>query len=260
MAMSSTFFKPKIANSLELKAKVNQLLVADKDNCNIIVPYGLQKKFSLAVSKPINVCLHSIVSGVDYFILHYGAGVCSKIAAWMHDGTNPRPRKIFADTAIEHRFTHLLYIPSSFIYIAACADMTIRTYSNKFDPLASLELLYTVLDMTYCEYLDVIIVSGVGFIQILKLGQCLHEPPRVCTEISLPSINRSKQWAFQIIVNAKSKEILALSHDAVFFVTGTTVDELACNKELKNRHKQSLSSVAAYPQQHYIITGITNHI
>ena len=254
--MADKFYKPKLLNIADFQAKIQQLIETDQDNCQIVVPYGLQRKFQLTVSKPIRICLHAIVSGADNFVLHYGAGVCNKVAAWMKDNIHARPRKTLVDATIERRLLHIIYIPSSFLYVGACADMTIKTFGNQFSVLASLELLYTVLDMIYCDFLDAIVAGGVGFVQILKLGQCLHDPPVVCNEIKLPLMNCNKPWIFQLSLDTKNREILAVCHEAIFFITGKAVADLSCTSVLENRHSQSLSTAIAYPQQHYIITGI----
>ena len=130
-----------------------------------------------------------------------------------------------------------------------------RTYGSQFNVNATKELGYTVLDMIFCDCFDAIITSGVGFLQVFKLGQYLHDSPIAIKELKLPTINNDKPWVFQLRVDNKSMELLAVGQQAVFFISGGSVSELHCKRVLKNRHSQSISCAITYPCRNYIITG-----
>lgn len=259
-AMVGALKETKVVSSFDFKAILKQLLETDQESFHVAVPYGLQAKYKLKVPKPIRVSLHSTISGVDSFVLHYGTGGCHRLAAWMEEDLHPRPRKTLTDKWIDFRISHLIYLPSSFIYVAACADMTIRTFKGNFSPLASIELLSTVLDMIYCDFLDVIIVSGIGFINVIELGQYVKDSPKICTSIKLTSISCGKPWISRLRLDGKNREILAICSEAVFFITGSNVSELHSNRILENRQLQSFTDAIMFPQQHYIITGIRKRV
>ena len=258
--MNDIIYAREIVNVLDFTKIVKQLLETNQESCPEIVLFGLEEKFHLSVSKPINLCLHSRVCGSDNFVLHYGIGTCNKVTAWLQDNVHSMPHKIITSKKVNHRFLHLVYVPTSFVYVAACADMNIRTFDNKFNALSSLELFHTVLDMIYCESIDAIVMSGAGFVQILELGQCLQDPPIVRGRITLTSVNNNKPWIFEVHMGAENNNILAVCHEAVFIITWKSIVNLTCSMVLENREPQSLSSIIEYPKQQVIITGIILYI
>ena len=254
--MNDKLYAPEIVNVLDFTRIVKRLLETDQESCPETVLFGLEEKFHLKVSRPISLCLHSRVSCSDCFVLHYGTGSYNKITVWLQDNMHSKPYKILTSKSFDYRFLHLVYIPKALIYVAACADMNIRTLDNKFHTLSSLELFDTALDMIYCESINAIVISGVGFVQILELGQYFQDPLIVRGRIALTSVNDNKPWIFQIHMSANNNNILAVCHEAVFFITWKSIANLTCSKVVENREPQSLSSIIEYPRQQIIITGI----
>ena len=254
--MTDVLHKPGVVNAFDFKTIVKRVIEENEGNIQDIVSFGLEKEFDLKTPKPIRLCLYSNSSSGDSFILHYGAGVCNKITVWVLDSGQSAPRKALASKSIDHRLLRLVYIPNSVVYVAACADMKIRTLDRGFNDLAALELFNTILDLIYCESLGVIIACGVGFVKVLELGQCLQEPPTVRGEIKLTSTSNSTPWIFQMHVNPKTQTILAACHEAIYFITWESLANLTCSKVFENRQSQSLSAVVEYRAKNIIITGM----
>ena len=250
----------KEVDSISFESVISQLLETKQINCQDVVSFGLEKIFQFKVTKPMRICLHSNTCGIDNFILHYGAGACNKIAVWMHDNPQSKPRRISTNADLDCRLLHLLYIPTHFKYVAACADMTIKTFDNEFNVLSSLELLYTVLDMIYCDTLNVIVVSGVGLVQILEFGQYFQDPLAVRSQIKLTYNNAKEPGIFQVHLNEKNRSILAACSEAIFFITWDSLADLTCKLVLENKHRKPLSRIAEYSRERIVITGMRHEI
>ena len=246
----------KEVDSVSFESVISQLLETKQINCQDVVSFGLEKIFQFKVSKPMRTCLHSNTSGVDNFVLHYGSGGCNKIAIWLHDNPQSRPRRISTNANLDCKLLHLLYIPTQFKYVAACADMTIKTFDNEFNVLSSLELPYTVLDMLYCDTQNIIVVSGVGLVQILEFGQYFQDPLAVRGKIKLAYNDDKEPGIFQVHLNGKNRSILAACSEAIFFISWKSFTDLTCTRVLENRHRKPLSRIAEYSRERIVITGI----
>ena len=249
------FFQSKVEDIVNFKRRLKKLVDDAPDNY-VFVQYGLQHSYTLYVPKPIRCCLHSVTSGANNIVVQFLAGANNRLRSWTEDQEQTRARRAAADGKLTYRILKIIHIPSHFMYVAACADLTLKTYGSHYHEQSSTELLYTALDLVYCEFLDVVLISGIGFMQVFGFRKGLIEAPTFLADIKLPLYHGHRRWIKQISLDSKNKEILAVSYEGVLFLGGDSGQSLSCLKELDNRHSMSLSAAVAYPNRNYVITGI----
>lgn len=250
-----SFFRSKVEDKVNFKRRLKKLVDDAYDNY-IFVQYGLQHSYTIHVPKPIRCCLHSVTSGANNIVVQFLAGVNNRLRSWTEDSEQARARRSAGDGTLTYRILKIIHIPNHFMYVAACADLTLKSYGSHYHEQSSTELMYTALDLVYCEFLDVVLISGIGFMQVFGFRKGMNEVPVFLADIKLPSYKGDRRWIKQISLDSRNKEILAVSYEGVLFLGGESGQSLSCLKELENRHSMSLSAAVAYPNRNYVITGM----
>ncbi len=254
--MDGIFFKPKVDSKADFLKETKQVLETEQDGFPVLVQYGMQHNYTLSVSKPIKCFLHTLTSRAHNFIVHYGAGVNNKITIWAQNASEQRPRKLVKEKRLGYEIRKLVYMSSQFVYVAACNDLRLGVLGVHFDEYSSFQMTHTALDMIYCEQLNGIVICTAGLIQVFKLGLCLHDPLCLANEISLPLLNGEIAWVYQLNLDLKRNEILAVCHQGLFFIAFDDADYIYCKNVLENRHSSSMTCAVLYPLRHYVLTGL----
>ena len=107
---------------------------------------------------------------------HYGAGPDNGVQVWtaragagVGDGDVTRIRK-----SLGARVMHLTFVSSRNIFVAACTDLTLRSYDYDFQLNNKLQLFYSIHSMVYNEDLDVLVTGSKGRLQHWRLSKSLQ--------------------------------------------------------------------------------------
>lgn len=245
------FHRRKILSNELLFIKIIKQLEVCIEPQSVLVPGGLQINTILRLPKPLQCCVHVTSNAYDMYVGHYGAGPENGLVTWSKphlEGPIIRNKM-----PLKCRIKHMVFVSSGFLYFAACDDLTLRVFNNKFKEQSTSQLQYSILSMVYDEKRNVVITGAVGSLQQWKVPTSIHSAPAFVNEVKLfDDVTNVTPWITFLEMDSEQNKIMALTGTALFIIDALTFVEVAF---VENRHTFPMTVCFSYTPRQYLVTG-----